>query len=68
MKDAECQDQVSWLYNSVFLAKWCHITASSFQINKRRTGECGPYLLIKQLKTLALKVTQRNSYLCIVYS
>lgn len=30
---------------------------------ERGDGECGPYLLIKQLKTLALQVTQRKNYL-----
>lgn len=32
---------------------------------ERRDGECGPYSLIIQLKTLALPVTQRKSYLWI---
>lgn len=30
---------------------------------ERGDGECGPYLLIKQLKTLAVWVTRRKSYL-----
>lgn len=33
---------------------------------ERGDGGCGPYLLIKQLKTLALRVTQRNSYLWVL--